>query len=300
MENIAIVIVNYNSSGDCKKCIRTLKQQIDVNVEFFIVDSASKEQDVKDLQEYCEQKGFNFFASNENLGYNRGNNIGLRAAAKKGYKYALVCNPDMEFPDPIFLATLVRDFDKDKEIVAVGGNIVGLDGKPQSPMKADGNWMQSFNWIKSIWNRKNDYNTYLDNPQKSHICSKLMGSCILIDLDFIQSVGFFDENVFLYCEEAILAKVIEKSDKKLYYNATTIATHAHKKHNKGNPAMLWKLWRKSRLYYYTKYSGYSAWGRFMAKLSVGIYVFSLLIAYRLRKCKHPLTNNFSQSSQNGY
>lgn len=284
MEKIAVILLNYNSVADCKKCIPMLQRQQDVETEFFIIDSASKEEDANELQAYCEQEGFNFFASKENLGYNRGNNIGLRAAAKKGYKYALVCNPDMEFPDPYFLSKLINDFNIDKDIVAVGSNIQGLDGKPQNPMNADGNWIESFNWIRDIWNAKRGkQKSFLDSPTESHVCHKLLGSCLLIDLNFIQNIGFFDENVFLYCEEAILAKVIANSGKKAYYNASAKAIHAHKKSEKGNPANRWKAWRKSRLYFNSRYSGFNAFGKFMANLSTRLYVAILLINYRLRK-----------------
>mgnify|MGYP002601098906 CR=1 FL=1 len=284
MEKIAVIILNYNSVADCKKCIPMLQLQNGVSPEFFIVDSASNEKEVKELKEYCYQQSLNFYESKENLGYNRGNNIGLRAAAKKGYKYALVCNPDMEFPKRDFLSKLVKDFKIDKEIVAVGGYIKGLDGKPQSPMKADGNWSESFNWIRDIWYAKTGKPiSYLDNPESSHICSKLMGSCLLVDLDFIQRIGFFDEKVFLYCEEAILAKVISNDGKKAYYDASAIAIHAHSKSKKGNSASHLKFWRKSRLYFYSKYSGYNSWGKLISKISTIIYISAISIAKRLRK-----------------
>ncbi len=284
MNKIAVIILNYNSVADCKKCIPMLQRQQDVETEFFIIDSASKEDNVKELKEYCEQGGFNFFPSKENLGYNKGNNIGLRTASEKGYKYALVCNPDMEFPENDFLAKLVNDFNLDNDIVAVGGNIQGLDGKPQSPMKADGSWMESFNWIRDAWNaKKGKQKTYLDNPNESHICSKLMGSCLLINLDFIQRIGFFDENIFLYCEEAILAKVISNSGKKAYYDATAKAIHAHKKKMKTNPTMQWRFLRQSRLYFYSQYSGYNIIGKLLSQLSTNIYFCLLFASYKLKK-----------------
>lgn len=288
MEKIAIIIVNYNSVADCKKCIPMLQQQQDVETEFFIIDSASKEDDVKLLKEYCEQNGFNFFPSKENLGYNRGNNIGLRAAAKKGYRYALICNPDMEFPETDFLAKLISNFKLDKDIVAVGGNIRGLDGKPQSPMRipVENNWIDSFRWICNILqSNKREPQNYLDSPFISHICEKLMGSCLIIDLEFIKNIGFFDENVFMYGEEAILAKIIARSGKKLYYDASALAIHAHVKKKKNPPAIQIKLWRKSSLYYNSYYSNYKPISKYIAKFSIRLYFFLLLSSYKFKNIK---------------
>ena len=137
---IAIIILNYNSSADCRKCIGYLKQQQCVEQEIVVVDNCSHEDDRKAVELLCKEQGCTFIANNENRGYNAGNNVGLRYAAEKGYEFALIANPDMEFPQIDYLATLLAKMQEDADIVVCGSDIIGADGIHQSPMGKDGNW----------------------------------------------------------------------------------------------------------------------------------------------------------------
>ena len=42
---IAIVILNYNSSHDCRKCIRFLQRQEGIETEIVVVDNCSRSDD---------------------------------------------------------------------------------------------------------------------------------------------------------------------------------------------------------------------------------------------------------------
>ena len=95
---VPVILLNYNSSADCCKCVADLKRQEDVELEIIIVDNCSRKEDASAVEQLAAEQGCTFIAAKENRGYNAGNNIGLRYAANKGYKYALIANPDMEFP----------------------------------------------------------------------------------------------------------------------------------------------------------------------------------------------------------
>lgn len=284
MKPISIVILNYNSYEDCRECIADLKQQ-SVPIRIIVVDNCSAEPDRNKLINLCQQEDCVFVESELNKGYNAGNNIGMRYAVKEGYEYILISNPDMRFPDKEFLSKLVAMIDKDPEIAAIGGYIVGLDGKPQSPMKRDGNWKSSFGWIESIirpMHYKKTQNN-LDNPETSHFCSKLMGSCLMVRSSYIKSIGYFDENVFLYCEEAILSRQVEQSGKKMYYLREAECIHAHKSSEKGDPVKRFQYLKKSRHYFIDKYSGDSWIGKTIAKISASLYVLIFNLIYHLKK-----------------
>ena len=40
---VAVIVLNYNSSTDCRKCISDLKRQEGVELEIIIVDNCSRE-----------------------------------------------------------------------------------------------------------------------------------------------------------------------------------------------------------------------------------------------------------------
>lgn len=282
---IAIIILNYNSSADCRKCIGYLKAQQGIEQEIIVVDNCSREDDRKAVEQLCKEQGCTFIANNENRGYNAGNNVGLRYAAEKGYEFALIANPDMEFPQTEYLAKILAKMQKDDNIVVCGSDIIGPDGIHQSPMGKDGNWRGSFGWIRELlFGRKNrDKYDFIDNYKESHYCHKVSGCCFMIRTSFLKEIKFFDEKVFLYCEEAILSRQVEVAGKRMYYLATAQAIHRHVKSEKGDPVKRFKTWGKSRCYFIDKYSGYPWYGKLLAKLSMKMYVLTFTFYNKLKK-----------------
>lgn len=282
---IATIILNYNSSADCLKCIGYLKLQQDVEQEIVVVDNCSREYDRLAVEQLCKEQGCIFIANNENKGYNAGNNVGLRYAAEKGYEFALITNPDMEFPQIDYLATLLAKMQEDADIVVCGSDIIGADGIHQSPMGKDGNWRGSFAWIKEIFckKRQSDAYDFIDNYKESHYCHKVSGCCFMIRISFLKSINFFDEKVFLYCEEAILSRQVEMNSKKMYYLATAQAVHRHVKNEKGDPVKRFKAWGKSRCYFIDRYSNDHWFGKQIAKLSMKLYVATFTLYNKLKR-----------------
>ncbi len=284
MNKVAVIILNYNTSSDCRKCISFLKRQQGVELEIIIIDNCSQANDCNKVELLCQEQGSTFIPAKENRGYNAGNNIGLRYAAEKGYVYALIANPDMEFPQTDYVAALVTAINEDDDIVAIGSDIIGVDGVHQNPIKRDGNWRTNWEWTKDCFiNKRKDPSHCFGEWSNSHYCDKISGCCLMVRIDFIKQVGFFDENVFLYCEEPILSRQVEQAGKRIYYLASSQAIHRHIKSEKGNPVARFKQWKKSRTYFIDHYSGDSMLGRLIAKLSISFYVVSYQLFHKIVK-----------------
>ena len=283
---LATIILNYNSSADCRKCIGYLKAQQGVEQEIVVVDNCSCKDDRKAVEALCNEQDYTFIANSENRGYNAGNNVGLHYAAEKGYKFALIANPDMEFPQSNYLATLLAKMQEDEDIVVCGSDIISADGIHQSPMGKDGNWRGSFGWVKDFFgnkNKKNDAYKFIDNHKESHYCHKVSGCCFMIKTSFLKEINFFDEKVFLYCEEAILSRQVEMNSKKMYYLATAQAVHRHVQNEKGDPIKRFKIWGKSRCYFIDHYSKDHWLGKQIAKLSMKLYVATFTLYNKLKR-----------------
>ena len=282
---IAVIILNYNSCTDCCKCIGYLQHQQGIEQEIVVVDNCSREDDRNAVETLCKEQNCTFIANCENRGYNAGNNIGLRYAAVKGYEYALIANPDMEFPQTGYIAALLAKMREDENIVVCGSDIVDSDSTHQNPMDKEGNWKDSFWWIKEIFggNRKNTAYDYIGNKQESRYCHKVSGCCFMTRMSFLKEIDFFDEEVFLYCEEAILSRQVEFTGKKMYYLATAQAVHRHVKSEKGDPVKRFKTWGKSRCYFIDKYSNDHWLGRQIAKLSMRLYVLTFTLYNKIKK-----------------
>lgn len=274
---IPVILLNYNSSSDCRKCISFLKKQEDVELEIIIVDNCSpREGEVETIKALCDEQDCTFIAASSNCGYNAGNNIGLRYAAKKEYKYALIANPDMEFPQTDYILNLVNVMEHNEKIAICGSNIVGIDRKRQSPREFTSYWSELF-WFFSGLKRKISKSPLILEP-KNQYCDILMGSCIFVRLNFIEKIDYFDENVFLFCEEPILGKQVQGIGMKMYYLHDITAIHAHIESNKGSFIHRHKIYWRSRWYYLTHYAGYN-----------GIQLFFLWISKKIHYCYKHIT-----------
>ena len=283
---VPVILLNYNSSSDCRKCVGFLQTQQGIELEIVIVDNCSQDEDRAAIVQLCDECGATFLPVSENKGYNAGNNVGLRYAAEKGYQYALIANPDMEFPQPDYLAKLVAQAEEQSDVVVWGPDIVTPEGIHQNPIMRDGDWRSSFGWIRELLFRKREKKEaydFIDRYDESHYCAKVSGCCLLVRVAFIQEIGYFDEYPFLYCEEAILSRQVELAGKQMYYAADAQAVHRHIASAKGNPIPRFQQWRRSRLYYIRMYSGDGWLGRTLASLSMWMYTSVMLMILRMKK-----------------
>ena len=271
---VPVILLNYNSSADCRKCISDLKRQEGVSLEIIIVDNCSRKDDTLVVKELAEEQGCTFISAKENRGYNAGNNIGLRYAAEKGYGYALIANPDMEFPQKDYVMRLAEEMEARKEVAVAATDITSPELVHQNPIMPDPKgWQSSFNWVKVILNfSAKKTPDFIGDYKASHVCKKVSGCCLMVRMDFIQLIGFFDEQVFLYCEEAILSKQVEQAGLKMYYVANLQAVHRHVKSTKGNPRKRFKAWISSRLYFERHYNYQSFWNHFMKTIGWKSYL----------------------------
>lgn len=294
MMNVAVVILNYNSASDCRKCIGFLKKQEGVGVEIIVVDNCSPREGEQDsIRSLCEELHCTFIPATENRGYNAGNNIGLRYAVEKEYKYALIANPDMMFPQTDYLKKMVEAMERDEDIVVCGSDIITVDSIHQNPMKPDSKgWTESFNWLISPFRRKqSDTYDFIDNYTESHYCFKVSGCCLLVKSDFMIGQHFFDENLFLYCEEAVLSKQVLRANKKMYYLADVQAIHHHVKSEKGDPIPRFKAWVRSRLYFEKSYNYEDPINYRMKVLGWKSYLAVFILAKMIKRLFSYETNN---------
>lgn len=278
---IPVIILNHNSADDCRKCVSFLKRQCNVKLEIIIVGNCSRIDDCDEVKKLCKEQNCIFIQAHENRGYNAGNNIGLRYVAQGGYEYAMIVNPDMEFPEVDYVSKMIGQLNNNSDIAVIGADIVRIDGAHQNPLKQD-RWKDCFDWIVTLFKSQHD-EVYVDNYHKSHYCNKVSGCNLIVRMDFIRSIGFFDENVFLYCEEAILSRQVERAGKRLYYLADVHALHRHIKSVKGNPIKRLSIWRDSRIYYINTYSNVFWLAKKIACCSVNLHVFIFTVQSKIKQ-----------------
>lgn len=275
MNKVVAIILNYNSAKDSLKCVKYLLNQDYPDFEIVIVDNNS---DVSDYQEVrlgvdeFNNSSIGLVRNEDNSGFSAGNNVGLRYAKKKNAKWALIINPDVEIRNPKYVTCMIEIVQNVPKVVVAASNIILPSGQRQNPM-VEPTFFEELCWpLESIARKMKKKSSYL-GENKTGYCEKVSGCCFFVQMEFVAQIGYLDENVFLYCEEPILASTVKKYGFKEWYVRELTAYHMHIKSEKGNPRKRLQLFRESRRYYWKNYSGYGKIRLFFLLLSDKIYRF---------------------------
>ena len=273
MSKVLAIVLNYNSAEDTKKCVSYLKKQSDL--EICVIDNCSTE-GTAELEEYAKDNQILFIANKENKGFSAGNNVGLRKASELGFEYALIINPDVEIRDEEYVTKAIAQMDKDEKIAVLGTDIINKNNQHQNPMR-ELHFFEEAVWPYIVLrNRIKKSLPYVKNYKKSSPCEKLSGCCFFMRTDFAKEIGYLDENVFLYSEEALLAAQVKESDSKMYYLSDLAAYHIHVDQDGKKDTSSIKMFFESRRYFLTKTKRYGKLGNKLALKSLKIQEKSLL------------------------
>ena len=261
------IILNYNSADDTMKCVRYLKKQKHVDLIITVIDNASTDNSRSVLELDSKENNYILISNKSNNGFSAGNNIGLKFAVKEQCEYAMIINPDVEIRDDDYIYLAVNKMNEDSEIAVLGTDIINANKQHQNPMVEISFLKEVFLFLEIIDNKIKKGIPNIGDHTKSGYCQKISGCCFFVRMKFIEKVGFLDEGVFMYCEEPILAKMVEAENKKLFYLKELVAYHQHFSSQKGDSAARFERFYKSRVYYLENYSGYTGLKLKVAKIS---------------------------------
>lgn len=286
-KKFSVIIIDYKSikrtlvyiDEFCKYC----NEYHDIN--FIIVDNFEK-RNGKEIMEYynvCNKIVFqlknNKFIDvyyrtsdislyilhvRENVGYAKGNNLGAIFAKEfLNSNYVIFSNNDIKFLQNFTLNTFENDFLKKKSIFAVGPTVIGIDGVLQSPARLLGFWdgiivPYSFFKLFNRFYKKNRYNDFF-----------LSGCFFVVDLEKFFDIGMFDENTFLYWEEAILKERGRQFQYRLYYDSGIKIIHEGGGVTLANNSSLQLviLYFESAYYYFKVYKNINRVALYIARIN---------------------------------
>ena len=194
MKKVSIIIVTYNSEKDIYDCVTSIMEHADIplqEIELVVVDNNSVGCDAMfDKLKTLWREDIVLIKNRCNGGYGQGNNVGIRQSSAP---LVLIMNPDVRLVCPIFRKAIAL-FANDKNMCMLG-------------MKQ---------WLTLEEPSTNSFTcTYMMNGYLSTVLSALCtrldvyiakymhfsGSCFFINKAMFETVGLFDESVFLYGEE---------------------------------------------------------------------------------------------------
>lgn len=208
------IIVNYNDFSSTKQLLENIKDY-SVLDKILVIDNCSTNESFKVLKK-LESSRIEVIKTEENKGYGAGINFGVKYLLKKEKEFRIIIsNADIIIKKEEDLKVLIKLLNK-KNVAIVAPTIIEKN-------KLNRGWKLttairelglSIPYIYKYMEKK-----YLFYDEK-HYHSKISevdvvsGCFFLIDSKTLEQVNFFDENIFLYYEENVLASKIKKLNKK--------------------------------------------------------------------------------------
>lgn len=251
MSKVAAIILNYNSAKDTINCARLLMQQNE-KPTIIVIDNNSQSDDIEEVKKELGNEII-LIENKNNAGYSAGNNIGMKRAIEEGCQYALITNPDVEIRDRETVKKAVEALEKDFNIAMLGPDVIDIDGIHQNPRR-DLNFFEDVFWpISLLLFKIKKQNRYVVNFEASGYYHEVVGCCFFVNLERMQDIDFYDENVFLYSEEPIISARIKQAGFKVYYLKDIQVKHNHIEEEKKDKKKRIDIFMDSRKYYIENY-----------------------------------------------
>lgn len=273
MANFSFVILHYNTIDDTYACVSSIEKMCKGSeYRIYIVDNASPNQTGTVLANHYQNDKISVIKSQENLGFAKGNNLGIIQAEKDGFNdYVVVLNNDTKIIQTNFLTKIEEEYARSKFAV-LGPTIYTPKGKSdvnpgrtyikQGPSldkcifqykkqlflnKWRLDWLSSL--LRKIHCRHNSKGQQLDKKGQFKYTQNclLHGCCLIFSKKYLDVMHGFDPRTFLYFEEDILYLHCMKLGLKTVYNPEIEIWH---KEDSATDSML-KSPRKKRVFIYS-------------------------------------------------
>ena len=309
---LSIIIVSYNTKDLLIQCLSSIfEQTVDLDFEIIVVDNNSTDESVMEVKVKFPQ--VKVIVNEINLGFAKASNHGLRLM--KG-KYALLLNPDTVVLDNA-LDKMVKFMEGHKRTGILGCRIFNGDGSLQRaafpPPSLWTSIASSLNLGRLLPSGASRYYRYhlerlfpphLTNCYYDHIYKTIQkpfrvgwvsGACLLIRRSTIKDVGFLDENLFLFGEDADWCCRTRKKNWGVTLFPDAQIIHFGGMSTSGSLSISIGSSHYSRLYFAKKHFGHSA--VFILKC---ISLLELLAKTMIIKVKPGIANEERKSRLNGY
>lgn len=224
MKKIATIILNFNGLKDTLDCLKSLVKinQNNFDHQVFLVDFSKDKSEADKIA--IKFPSIQIIRKKDNLGFAKGNNIGIRKALKWGANYILLLNNDT-LVSLDFSSKLFNYLEKNPQVGAVSPKIYFAKGFEYHKNKYKNSNLGKVIWYaggKIDWN--NIYGSHIgvdqvDTGQFGKISETdfFSGACVLIKANILDIIGLFNPKLFLYWEDADLSIRIKKAGFKIMY-----------------------------------------------------------------------------------
>lgn len=237
---VHVLVLNWNGAPDTLACLASLDRLDYPNAAVVVIDNGSGDDSVARIRR--ERPHQELIENGANLGFGAGNNRGIRRALAAGADYVWVLNNDAVV-EPATLSAMVAAAEADSRLGAVGSALYHLD-RPERMQAWGGGWVD-------LWSGRAGH---FVTPVADAALAYLTGASLLLRAAALRQVGDFDEEFFMYWEDADLGLRLRRAGWGLAVAAEGRVRHAESGSlGKGNPT-LDRYYNRSAVRFFRKHA----------------------------------------------
>jgi GT2 family glycosyltransferase len=222
---VSLIIVNWNGIQDTIECLNSLASQYYSNLQTIVIDNGSIDQSIQILQQLFGEK-ITLISNKQNLGYAKGNNIGIQYALNHGAKYVVLLNNDTIVSDPQLISKLVLVFSND-DTIGLACPTIYYESQPTIPWYAGAKY--------SIWLVGGKHIQHVPQNNKIMDTGYATGCCLMINRNTLLRVGLLDEDFYIYEEDVDWSLRVKNAGLRVVYVPYASVLHKVSKSATGAP-----------------------------------------------------------------
>ena len=255
--SVFVIVLTYNNGEVGRRCLQSLRGLTYPKRQLVVVDNGSTD-DVEEmlLNEFPEMT---FIQTGSNLGYTGGNNRGIEYALSQGADYVLILNPDTSLVNPRFIESMVAYTEANPE--------VGIAG-PRVFLREAGVVQNTILYPPGLWRNIVNFFRFRLDPEACDLSGDMVaeaealnGVCLLIRSSCLRQIGLFDENIFLYIEDAEMDYRAQRSGWRVVYLPIDSVIHQQKREGYHMTSAVSFFLKRNSVYFLCKIGKrFDAWG----------------------------------------
>ncbi|MCL4374437.1 glycosyltransferase family 2 protein [Patescibacteria group bacterium] len=252
--DLTIIIPSYNTRAITLNCLESIFRSIrTIHAEVIVVDNRSGDNSVEAIRAWTSQHhqphlSWKIVANQDNLGFAKANNLGTKLATGD---YILFLNSDIVVKDAAIERLLDHYRHHETHIGFLGGRLLNPDGTPQPSC---GPMYRLPMVFAHLFLRGDYWGLTRASPNRETQTDWVSGACILTKKACLETLGGFDENIFMYMEEIDLFYRAKQRGYLTYYYPGAQFVHLGSASSRGRTYPIVQVFKGLRYFYKKHFS----------------------------------------------
>jgi len=222
-QKIGVVVVTFNARDSIGICLSSLQREISAGDSILVIDNASQDETASLVRKQFPK--MRLILNDNNSGFSKAVNQGIKALLKAGCEYILLLNPDTKM-EHNSLSAMIETLAADPKR-AVVQPLLTLMSDPKK-INTWGNEYRGFG-IVSLGGHGRAVGTGRDLSVPELSADRQIdyasGACMLVRASVFKEIGLLDEGFFLYFEDTEFSDRVKRAGYEIWLSAGSRVQH---------------------------------------------------------------------------